>query len=60
MIDALLKQAKEYQLTENIFDFNGILMQPECKLFTDIQFEHHNLHRHLPNIKTGCHALQEL
>jgi hypothetical protein len=43
---------------DSVFDFNGLLMQADCKLLKDIQCERHCLHHSIPNIKAGCQAFE--
>lgn len=58
-VNALLKRAKKYQLTDVIFDFAGLLMQADYKLFEKMQSENHCLHHCLPPVRTVCQALRK-
>ena len=57
--NALLNRAKKYQLTEDIFDFAGLLMKTEYKLFEKRQSEHYCLYHCPPPVRTGCQALRK-
>ena len=58
-LNALLNRAKKYNLTDNVFDLSGLLLQADRRLFEKMQSEWHCLHHRLPPVKTGCQALRE-
>ena len=57
-INALLMRARRYQLTDNIYDFQGLLDHADCKLFKSIQDDRHCLHHILPPVKTGYREMR--
>ena len=47
-IDSLFRKAKKYGYTRETYDFKGLLNHYNCKLFEQMRFENHCLHRLLP------------
>jgi hypothetical protein len=60
-INALLKRAVKYRFTDTIYDFDGMLLHADCKLFKNIQCENHSLNHCLPASSTNdiCQRLRK-
>ncbi len=57
-IDALFKRARRYRLTDDTYDFVGLLDCVENRLFKSLQNETHSLHHLLPPIKSDAVSLR--
>jgi hypothetical protein len=58
-INALFRRAVKYGFTESVYDFGGLLLHADFKLFKNIQCESHCLNRSLPATNLECQRLRE-
>jgi hypothetical protein len=59
-INAILKRARRYHLTGDIYDVVGLLDYVDSRLFKSVQNEHHCLNHLLPPIKLRCFNFKQL
>ena len=57
-IDAVLKRARRYRITKDLYCLAGLLAQADNRLFERAQNQNHCLHHLLPPLKTGYFNLR--